>query len=174
MFFASEMATRVSRLLCMRFSPIRLSLRGFLMLIAAFCVWAAYHGRWIRDREQARQWIVAHQWAADWANADPSTVRIGRWVNGGQVWITADEVVSSLPWSLRLLGERPAYFIHIDAAKLRLEDVQRISSLQGLFPEADGIHVQNARSCDRWPPLDMEAFLRDLPSGAAAPPVGRP
>jgi hypothetical protein len=128
---------------CRAVVPIRLSLRGLLLLIALFCFWAAYHGKWIRDREEAHEWIIAHQWS-NWAAANPADVRIGKWIDGGQVWITADEVVPSLPLGLRILGERPIYFIHIDAAKLHPDDVQRLHGLQKLFPEADGIHIQGA------------------------------
>lgn len=143
----------------------RLSLRNLLLMIFVFCLWAAYHGRWIQQRRLARDWILDHQTGA-WANADPDDVTTSKWVNGRMVQISTN--VPLFSWSLRLLGERPIHFINLASASLRPSDLAMIDSLQSLFPEADGVHIEFPRKTDRWPPLDIESFVQKLPGNAAA------
>ncbi len=155
MSFATDTAAddRPSR---RRSVPLRLSLRGLLILISAFCVWAAYHGKWIRDRREARLWIVAHE-DGPWSGAHPTDVRVQQIIKGRQVWI-ADRA-PALPWSLRILGERPLHYINLDKSKLTVQDVDRIDDLQMLFPEADGVHIQEPLLSQRWPPEDVNAYF---------------
>jgi len=128
------------------------------VLLTVFCIWAAIHGQWVRDRRDARAWIVEHEHAINWSAAAADDVRIGKWTNGRQVWTSAAEVVPAMPWGLRAFGDQRLYFIHLDKSKLNAGDVARINSLQALFPEADGVHIEG-RDGDRWPPADLRNFF---------------
>lgn len=137
---------------------LRISLRGLLLLLTAFCIWASIHGQWIRDRREARSWIASHE-TGSWSAADPADVRIGKRINGRQVWISAAEKEFDIPWSLKILGERPLHYIFLDRSKLTPQDAARIDSLQGLFPEVEGIHIQEPRWTQRWPPEEVEKYF---------------
>lgn len=138
---------------------LRISLRGLLLLLTVFCIWASIHGKWIRDRQEARDWIVQHEVEGGWAAARPEDVRIGTRFSGRQTWISAAEKELAIPWSLKILGERPLYFIFLDKGKLSPQDAARIDSLQGLFPEAEGVHIEESRWTQRWPPKDVAGYF---------------
>jgi hypothetical protein len=135
---------------------LRISLRGLLLLLTAFCIWASIHGQWIRDRREARAWIVSHE-VGPWSGVDSADVKVQMTINGQQVWVP--DIAPELPLSLRILRERPLYYIHLDKSKLTPHDAARIDSLQRLFPEADGIHIQEPRWTQRWPPDDVEEYF---------------
>lgn len=128
-----------------RLCRLRVSLRGLLLLLTIFCIWASIHGQWIRDRREARLWIASHE-IGSWSAADR------------QVWISAAKKELNTPWSLRVLGERPLYWIVLDKSKLTPRDAARIDGLQSLFPEAEGIHIEEPGWTTRWPPTDSSEF----------------
>jgi hypothetical protein len=139
-----------------RYRPrIRVSLRGLLVLLTAFCTWAAVQGNWIRKRNEARKWIIAHE-AAEWSSAVPADVQAQKVVNGQRVWVADTE--QGMPWGLKVLGERSLNYIILNKSKLTRQDGARLDSLRRLFPEAHGIHISEPGWCTCWPPTDVNQF----------------
>jgi len=94
------------------------SLRTLFVAMTVLCVWLGYHLNWIRQRQQAREWLAAdeHSWYA------PSLV--------------GARTQASAPWSLRLFGEKGCVGIGMDAEQFAGPVPYSPETLKRLFPEA--------------------------------------
>ena len=99
-------------------------------------------------RSDAREWISARE-VGTWSSTDPANVT----ENGSRV------EVRQVPWSIRLFGETPVHFIVLDKAKLSPQDAAYISSLQSLFPEAEGIYIDEPGLTTCWPLTNHDSLL---------------
>jgi hypothetical protein len=95
----------------------RFGLRTLFVVVAVFAAmfgWVQSQRRWIRDRQEALDWV---QQSTRW-NVTNTNDRTG------------------LPLGLRLLGERPMERFWVSARWLPEEERYRIEQLRSLFPEA--------------------------------------
>jgi len=129
------------------------SLRTLFVAITLIAIWLGFQVRWMQQRQEARQWIEQHEHDG-WSKIDPKDV------------VTSSCPAKSVPtpWNLRLMGEAPLFYIHLDKTKLTEADVDRINSLPALFPEAFQIQVSEPGWTTCWPPLDG----RGVVGGSAA------
>jgi hypothetical protein len=135
------------------------SLRGMFIVITLFGVWLGRQVQWMRERHEARAWIVAHETgthvARDGIDDDYWSTEL---VNG--VAVTTRKKVRNAPWSIRILGEERLPFITLEKSKLSESDIPRIDSLHALFPEANGVQVHQPGLSTRWPPENRTTFKR--------------
>jgi len=137
----------------------RFNLRGMLVVVTVLGVWLGRQVQWMRDRQEAREWIVEHESGGHLARDDADDFYlVTTLVNGARV--TSRKAVPNAPWSIRIFRAPRVPFIHLDKGTLSPSDIPRINSLQVLFPEADGIQVEEPCWCTRWPPKDPVAFIR--------------
>jgi hypothetical protein len=137
------------------------SLRGIFILMTLLGIWLGVQVKWWRDRQEARKWIAAHEVEGKWSLLDVSdpNVRLSQTTMKNGVRILVPMKLRDVPWSVRALGERRLNFIHLDKGKLSKEDARYIDSLQSLFPEAEGVHVQEPGFSTCWPPEDLASFF---------------
>lgn len=137
---------------------LRFSLRGMFVVIMLLCMWLglwlSFRLTWIRQRQEARRWIEQHE-SFGWSKVDPKDVVVTDLDGTKQPAKAADA-----PWSLGLLGETRLAYIQLDKSKLSEADIPRLDSLQALFPEANGVHIDEPGFCWRWPPPDPRAYLK--------------
>jgi hypothetical protein len=126
------------------------SLRGLFALVTLFAVWLAFQVNWLRERQDARSWIEQHE-SGEWSRVDPVNV-----ISAG---IRNREGYRVAPWPLRMMGERRLVYVILDKSKLSQHDSSRLDSLQKLFPEASGIHIETPSVTYCWPPEDRNAFF---------------
>ena len=134
---------------------LRFSLRGMFILITVFGCWLGTKVSWLRQRRIAREWIEQHEIPAEWSKASPANVTIMEFGLPKHTDRSKDA-----PLGLRLLGESRLAYIILDKSRLSERDAGRLNSLQALFPEADGVHVQEPGWTHRWPPVDPIAYLK--------------
>jgi hypothetical protein len=127
------------------------SLRGLFALVTLFAVWLGLQVNWLRQRQDARRWIEQHE-SGEWSRADPVNV-----ISAG---IRNREWYRVAPWSLRLMGERRLVYVILDKSKLSEADSPLLDSLQTLFPEASGIHIEAPGVTYCWPPEDRDTFFK--------------
>ena len=100
------------------------SLRTLFVVVTIFACWLGYHMNWIRQRHDALKWLDEH--ASRGSNETP----LG--------WTSERP---DLPWSLRILGEKPLKSHWIGArGKERSalpEYRRRVAEVAKLFPECD-------------------------------------
>jgi hypothetical protein len=130
------------------------SLRGLFAVVTLLGIWLGFQVNWLRQRQEARRWIEQHEIPGGWSHTSPSDVVVTE-----RDGTTHPGKATDVPWSLRLLGETRLAYIHLNKSKLSEADIPRIDSLEALFPEATGVHVQEPGFVTCWPPLDRRAFL---------------
>jgi hypothetical protein len=100
----------------------RFSLRTIFALVTVFCLWFGYQINWIHKRQAARHWIEEH------------AIR-------GSIGFYP-EPRPDLPWSLRLLGERPEVVVVVcDVADDPRDYSRRVDEIRRLFPEAQVVDM---------------------------------
>lgn len=105
------------------------SLRTLFVVVTVFACWLGYELNWIRQRQQAREWLggQTNSWYA------PSLV--------------GARSQASAPWGLRLLGEQGVVGIGLDVSPFAGPVPYSRAQLERIFPEArvgfsrDGIWV---------------------------------
>jgi hypothetical protein len=127
------------------------SLRGLFAAITLLAIWLGFQVNWLRQRQEARRWIQQHE-SSDWSRADPVNVVVSG--------IRNRDGRAAAPWSLRLMGETRLVYVILDKRKLTEADMPRLDSLQVLFPEATGIHIEEPGVTYCWPPDDRHAFFK--------------
>jgi hypothetical protein len=99
----------------------RFSLWTFFVAVTILGVWLGYHVNWIRERRSSYEWIESH--------------------GTGNVGNPQIQPRPSLPWTLRLLGEKPLKYKYLPVQQDRqsaesLEEFRsEVQRIQRLFPE---------------------------------------
>ena len=127
------------------------NLRGLFTAVTLVAIWLGFQVNWLGQRQEARRWIEQHE-SGDWSRADPVNVVVSG--------IRNRDGRAAAPWSLRLMGEPRLVYVILDKSKLADADIPRLDSLQGLFPEATGIHIEGPGVTYCWPPEDRHAFFK--------------
>jgi hypothetical protein len=131
------------------------SLRGMFVFITLLGIWLGWQVNWLRQRQDARKWIEQHEVSGGWSRMNPSEM-IYEELDGSKHFGKAVDA----PWSLRVFGESRLAYIRLDKSKLSEDDIARIDSLMALFPEAEGVAVQEPGMVFGWPPADRRAYLK--------------
>jgi hypothetical protein len=115
-------------------------------IMAAACAWLFAHLKWIRDRQEARVWISEHSgFTVDDGDRFSLSKSDGTFVvsdDGVAITNIHGEILNDLPRapiSLRLFGEKSAYFIGFGNFPNEVELESAKVRLRQLFPEAEFI-----------------------------------
>ena len=139
----------------------RFSLRTFFILITIFGVWLGVQAKWVRDRREARVWVLERGYISagsadsvglgvpapngptvspylNLLQSNPGSSRLPNYRLLVRSVLELSSPTRTLPWTLRMLGEEPARWIVIDSdgRMLTEDDWKHIKSLKRLFPEA--------------------------------------
>jgi hypothetical protein len=137
---------------------LRFSLRSIYILLTIFGLWLGFEVNWLRQRREARRWIELHEVSGGWSRRNPKDVRL----DSGIGPVRYGQAVAA-PWSLRKFSEPSLAYIHLDKNKLSEADIPKIDSLQSLFPEANGVFVNDEPGwVHRWQPGDSHGYMNHL------------
>jgi len=109
-----------------RWPTWRFSLRSLFVLLTIFGIWLGVQAKWVRDRREAIEWVKARGGTVEEADR---AFRLNTPPGG---WFFR---VPSAPWSLRLFGIDPVFFISLPKLNGEQSDA-KARELAQFFPEA--------------------------------------
>ncbi len=141
----------------------RFRLGTLLVCVTLLCLWLGYQMRWVHQRREALTWIRKHSTEFSWFSVDPAEVaETPRW---GAPTPYKQRSAPLLVW---LIAEPQVHFMVLDKAKLSSEDGDTLKRLETLFPEADGIHIEEPGWSHRWT-LETHAEIFEWESDSPSP-----
>ncbi|QDT70198.1 hypothetical protein MalM25_31440 [Planctomycetes bacterium MalM25] len=141
----------------MQSKRFRFRLGTLFVCVTLLCLWLGYQMRWVHQRREALVWIREHETAEKWSSADPTGVTVTP-VGG----LPAPYESRRPPLAVWLLGEQQVHFITLDRAKVTASDFDMLNRLQALFPETDGVHIEEPGWSNRWTlETHAEIFVRE-------------
>ena len=109
---------------------LQFSLGTMFLAVTALCIWLGVQVKWMRDRQEAREWLQAHGCI------------FGSGYNGNDPFTEKPAVEIAAPWPIRAFGEAGIRYIFVKPEAMlagKSTIAPTVEHMKGLFPEADVI-----------------------------------